>query len=126
MHHRGWYFTCPSVFAFRARVTGFPVSVHDRLQYGCERRDAYTRGYHHCMLGSEYVTGRCAVRADQINLNIQSPYSILYKAKQGQSGLNLLRVVCRRDNLWATDCYYPRLIFPSICFHWLQTPCCQY
>lgn len=85
MHHCGWYFTRPSVFTLRTRVTGFPVTVHDRLQYGRERRDADTRGYHHCMLGSEYVTGRCAVRADQIDLTFG--HRRVYYAKQGQSGL---------------------------------------
>lgn len=68
MHHRGRYFACPRVLTLRTRVPGLPVPVHDRLENGSERRDADARSDHDRVLGTEYVTGRRSVRADQINL----------------------------------------------------------
>lgn len=68
MHDRGRYFAGPRVLALGTRVPGLPISVHDRLQYGRERRHANARGYHHGVLGSEYMTGRRAVRADHVDL----------------------------------------------------------
>lgn len=72
MHHRGRYLARPRVLALGARVPGLPVPVHDRLQYGSERRDADAGGYHDRVLGAEYVAGRRAVRADQIDLRTTS------------------------------------------------------
>lgn len=71
MHDGGRYFAGPRVLALGARVPGLPVPVHDRLQDGRERRDADARGYHHGVLGPEYVAGRRTVRADQIDLEIK-------------------------------------------------------
>lgn len=71
VHDRGRYFAGPRILALGARVPSFPVPVHDRLQDGRERCDADARGYHHGVLSPEYVAGRRAVRADQIDLKIK-------------------------------------------------------
>jgi hypothetical protein len=69
LHDRGGNLAGPGKGALGARVSGFPVAVHYRLEQGCEGRDPDARGYQDRVLGLENVAGRGSVRAVQVNLS---------------------------------------------------------
>lgn len=68
VHDRLRYLAGPLVVAARTRVPCLPVAMHDRLQYGGERRDADAGGNEHRVLGAKYVTGRSTVRSVNVDL----------------------------------------------------------
>lgn len=69
MHNRLRYFAGPLKVAARARVPGLPIPMHDRLQYGGERRHADAGRNQNGMLRPEYVAGRRSIWSININLH---------------------------------------------------------
>lgn len=78
VHNTLRYLTGPFKVAAWACVPCLPVSMHDRLQYGCKRCDADARCYQNRMLRPEYVTGRSSIWAIDVNLLIDRSINVLY------------------------------------------------
>lgn len=68
IHDRLRYLAGPLEIAARTRVPCLPIAMHNRLQYGGERRDADAGGNEHRMLGAKDVTGRRSVRTVDVDL----------------------------------------------------------
>ena len=60
---------CPAVLAFRADVSGLPVSVHDGLQDGGERSDSDAGADENRMLGPEDLA--CGGSEGSINVHLR-------------------------------------------------------